>query len=415
MLTRSQFLTKSWSPYPKAVRSKSSRMGRLVHLKEPNELYFLNQAEVCRLNFPLKIEEFTFGSFSELSQILVPGDWVLVDAGRVQLLAPHLTEALATSTDLKTQQLWTQFESEVRNFFVARGFLSVQTPSLVKNPGTEPSLDPVQVEIKTRNGAEQRYLPTSPEISLKKALSMGFENIFEIKTVYRDAELTEVHQIEFLMLEWYRSFEDLQSIKQDLQSLLNTLGHRFRLDEQSLEIGSVSMAQLWQKYLNFELRPETTFSQLLQQAQKMGISVSKDDSWDDLFHRIFIEKIEPELKNEKFAFFLEKYPPSQAALARWTEDGWGDRFELYIQGVEIANAFCELNDPNIQKQRSKQDQLEKARIGKEVQNLDEDFFQALESGMPPAAGIALGLERLFMVLFGYQELKQIRVFTEKIK
>lgn len=414
MLTRTQFLTKNWSPYPKAVRSKSSRMGRLVFLKEPNELYFQNQAEVFRVSFPVKIEEFTMGSFSELSQILIPGDWIVADEDRLQLLAPNLAQALETSTDLRTLQLWTQFEAEVRNFFVDRGFLSVQTPNLVKNPGTEPSLDPIRVHIKTRNGVEQRYLPTSPEISLKKTLSMGFEKIFEIKSVYRDAELSEVHQIEFLMLEWYRSFEDLQSIKKDLQDLLNTLVKKFDL-KQNLEIQSISMAQLWQKYLKFELHPETTFEQLLQLTQKLGISVSKEDSWDDLFHRLFIEKIEPQLKNESSVFFLEKYPPSQAALARLTEDGWGDRFELYIHGVEIANAFCELNDPSVQRQRSKQDQVEKRRLGKEVQDLDEEFFQALDSGMPPAAGIALGLERLFMVLFGYQELKQIRVFTEKIR
>lgn len=336
------------------------------------------------------------------------------DQNKLQLLAPCLTLPLKAGSESKTLRLWTEFELLVRRFFVEQDFSSVQTPSFVKNPGTEPTLDPISAQIKTRNGFEKRYLPTSPELSLKKALSMGLDKIFEIKTVYRDAELSEYHQIEFLMLEWYRCFENLEAIKEDLRKLIQKLQLHFGLSP-ALQLQSISMAQLWKKYLDFELRPSTSLEQLKTLALNKGLPIDSTDSWDDVFHRLFIEHIEPNLKNEGPVFFLEKYPPSQAALARLTEDGWGDRFELYIHGVEIANAFYELNDPQVQRQRSKYDQDEKRRLGKEVQELDEEFFQALESGMPPAAGIALGLERLFMVLFGYQELKQIRVFTENIK
>ncbi len=125
---------------------------------------------------------------------------------------------------------------------------------------------------------------------------------------------------------------------------------------------------------------------------------------------IFMEKIESQLPQDEL-IFVEKYPPYQAALARLTEDGWGDRFEVYWKGLELANAFHELNDPSIQRRRSEEDLQKKKDLHKEAVSLDEEFFQCLEAGMPPSGGIALGVERLFMALFDIKTIKDLRVFS----
>jgi lysyl-tRNA synthetase class 2 len=174
-------------------------------------------------------------------------------------------------------------------------------------------------------------------------------------------------------------------------------------------VSRYTVTELFQKYLHFELLPETSLAELKSLAEKTGVDARSAESIDDYFFLIFMDKIESQLPFDEL-IFVEKYPPYQAALARLTEDGWGDRFEVYWKGLELANAFHELNDPRIQRQRFNEDLQKKKQMGKEEIPLDEEFLQCLEAGLPPSAGIALGVERLFMAFYDVPRISDLKLF-----
>jgi lysyl-tRNA synthetase class 2 len=291
----------------------------------------------------------------------------------------------------------------VRKFFVTRDFVAIDTPSLVESPGMEVYLEAFTTERVQGSKREKVFLPTSPEFHLKKALCAGFEKIFEIAKVYRNNEDSPIHQNEFWMLEWYRAFDNLESIKQDTKDLIS-----FVLGEE-VEFVEKSFADLFSDYLSFTLKPDSTLEDLEQLAKTLGIDVHPTDDFDDLFFRIYVDHIEAKLVDIPW-MILHSFPPSQAALARKTKDGWADRFEIYASGVEIANAFHELNNSSEQRQRFEDSQREKQSKRREVYPIDEDFLNALSYGMPPSGGIALGLDRLFMQLKGIKKIGETRLF-----
>lgn len=335
---------------------------------------------------------------------------VLITESKWLLLAPALKSA-SRVFPLDTQKNWNIFLQKVREYFSQKKFLELKTPTLVPCPGTEPSLDVFKTELKIGSHHKTMFLPTSPELHLKKSLAMGAERIFEIAPCFRNGELTERHQPEFLMLEWYRAFSDLNEIKQDVLSLVNFLCQELKITAPK-KIKSYTVAELFHLHCEFLLKPETSEEELRALAQQKGVDVRAAESIDDVFFLIFTEKIENQFDPEELVF-VEAYPPYQAALARVTPEGWGDRFEFYWRGLELGNAFNELNDPRIQRQRSREDLAKKKTAHKEPVPLDEEFFQLLEAGMPPAGGIAVGLERLFMAMTRTVDLGEIRLFPYK--
>lgn len=302
---------------------------------------------------------------------------------------------------------WQKFQQKIRSYFIEREFIELATPSLVSSPGLETFLDPFETEIEIGSYSKKVYLPTSPEFHLKKALCIGFEKIFEMAKVFRNSEQGEHHQLEFWMLEWYRAYDNLHSIKEDTKALIQSFF------EEQINFEELNFKDLFMDYLSFELRPETTKIDLQQLCQVQKITYEESDSFDDLFFRIFLEKIEPVLQKKEW-YFLEGFPPSQAALAKLTMDGWADRFELYFKDVELANAFHELNDSEEQRKRFTEALLDKERNLKKAVAVDEEFLEFLEYGMPPSGGIALGLDRLFMILQKKTSLEETRLFPFKM-
>lgn len=211
------------------------------------------------------------------------------------------------------------------------------------------------------------------------------------------------------MLEWYRTYANLEVIIEDIQGLLNHLIEWQVFPQQDVLLKQVTMKELFQRFLDFDLQSDTDRRQLLQECEKWQIPVTGDELWNDLFHLLFLIKIEP-LLSEMGPLIVKNFPPSQAALARLTESGWADRFEFYWQGLEIANAFNELNDPEEQLRRCYRDNREREDRGRQPLPLDTDFIQALKNGMPPSGGIALGLERFFMAGLGYHDIREVRPF-----
>ncbi|PIS10448.1 MAG: EF-P lysine aminoacylase GenX [Bdellovibrio sp. CG10_big_fil_rev_8_21_14_0_10_47_8] len=409
-MTREHFLEKIWTRYPAMPEGEDWISGRLSSLSAQTlSIEGLGEWTVHAqvLLGPSYQGELALG-FKDLCLCLKHNDWLTfrLVQGAVQeifLLAPALTEPPRTRVAQCHQQKWMQFLSRVREFFVSKGFQEVQTPTLVTCPGTEPFLDLFSTEFKVGSRQQKFYLPTSPELHLKKILALGQRQIFEMRPCFRNGEISERHQPEFWMLEWYRAFSNLEQILQDTLHLLEFVGAEFETWDRK------SMAQLFQEHLDFSLTPTTSMGELIALAQKLGLQVEKYELWDDVFYLLFVEKIEPFL-NSKNPLIVDRYPPSQAALARLTPDGWGDRFELYWKGFEIANAFHELNDPQIQKQRFEKDLQQKRDLKKEIPPLDTEFIHMLESGMPPSGGIALGLERLFMALHGIERIEEVKMF-----
>lgn len=316
-----------------------------------------------------------------------------------------LTDTPDVSLDTRWGETATQWENfKIKTTVALRdlGLNPVETPTLVINPGMEPTLDSFATQWKLGSSQMQLSLPTSPEIHLKQLLAMGFTDIFEIKKCFRSDEKTQIHEPEFTMLEWYRAFANLEIIEQDMRKLL--LGF-----DANVEFVVHSIPILFKEALNFDLRPNTKLTELQALADTYKIEYSSDDTWDDVFSRIMFQKIENQLDPEK-ATFLYHYPPSQAALARLTKEGWADRFELYWKGLEIANAFHELNDPDEQLRRHQADQLTRKERAKPIHPIDNNFIRALRQGMPPSGGVALGLDRLFMAVYGFKSIADIRVF-----
>ncbi|MEK6556525.1 MAG: EF-P lysine aminoacylase EpmA, partial [Bdellovibrionota bacterium] len=325
-------------------------------------------------------------------------------------LAQKLTAAQSELSPLKMDhidsRLWMEFIHQVRDYLSQRSLQEVTTPSLVTNPGMEPQLEPFSTELVVGSKKQKLFIPTSPELHLKQLLAHDYTDIFEIKTCLRNGEVTQIHQPEFQMLEWYRAYSNLSLIINDLIGLLQSFSPEIGA-EQAVDVSPISF--LFEKHLGFKLTPITTRNELIELCKTAKVDWSETDSWDDLFHRLMFERIEPKIDPNVPTIVIE-YPPSQAALARINEAGWADRFELYWQGLEIANAFHELNDPVEQRKRFERDQKQRIENGKTPLEIDENFMRALECGMPPSAGIALGLDRLFMAIYGIKQIENARLF-----
>jgi lysyl-tRNA synthetase class 2 len=394
--TRDNFLEKHWTRYPE-MPQKALKSGRI-------EQQFLGTQSIksfMLVNHPVN-------SFQiEAGEVLTDGDLVcLLPGNQIVLLAPNLTERKNISLQWKDHREWQQFLSFVRQVFRDKSFQEVKTPTLVPCPGTEPAIEVFETEFQLGSKIKKYYLLTSPEINLKKLLAEGAEKIFEIAPVFRNGERTERHNPEFLMLEWYRSFSNLNKIKMDVLELVEILAGQLKVPAPA-GVLHLSVAELFKKYCDFELKPDTTQEDLRSLAKELNVDVSAAVTIDDYFYLIFLEKIENKWPQDHLVF-VEKYPPYQAALARIGADGWAERFEFYWKGFELGNAFHELNDPVLQKERAMQDLLQKKLLGKKNIDLDESFFSALSFGMPPSAGIAVGLERLFMAL---KDIKDIAVIN----
>jgi len=302
-----------------------------------------------------------------------------------------------------------RFLREIREHFTCAGLVELATPSLVPCPGLEPTLEPYRIAPAggtdaDRPGSAKFFLPTSPEIHLKKAIAEGMTDVFELRSCFRRGEYSPHHRAEFNMLEWYRAFADLEMIVEDLKCLLRQLG-------QVSEIKETDFATLFAEQFDFKLTPQTTASELRELCRVFNVETATHDTFNDLFHRLLFERLEPKMA-AMGPLIVRRFPPSQAALAKLDANGWADRFEFYWQGLEIANAFHEVSDPTEQHARWRMEQQERLRLGTSALPMDEELLEAFRQGMPPAAGIALGVERLYMAIANVKDIGELKWFDE---
>jgi len=425
---RKIYINTIWQAYPELKESVQTYSFVMSQISSDNSLCVSGKIQIldndniklwhgensflCKIPSQLKIskgELFWKDILANNDLILIRGKWHNQNfiANHVQLLAISKAVAPKVAISIAEAIRWQEFLALIRLYFKKQNFIEVQTPTLVNSPGGEPFLDVFSTEFQYGSKKREVYLPTSPELHHKKLLANGWPQIFEIKTCFRNNEIGPLHQAEFQMLEWYRPYKKLADIIIDLKALLQLLEQK-KLCEHVGEWKTISMAQLFFDALQFKLLPTTTTQELEQLCQAHAIHYTKKESWEDLFFRLFVDKIEPNFKLQPLIIF--NFPPQLAAMARINSRGWAERMEFYWRRIEIANAYDELNDPGEQYRRLSKENEIKLQLGKKVPPIDEEFLQALEHGMPPTSGIALGLERLYMATYNENDIKKTRPF-----
>lgn len=316
-----------------------------------------------------------------------------------------------------------RIKAALRRWFEDQDFVETEAACLQVSPGNEAHLHAFATEaLDLAGGRTPLYLHTSPEFACKKLLVAGESRIFEFARVWRNRERGPLHHPEFTMLEWYRTGAPYESMMDDCAAILalaaataGTTQFRFR----GMEVDPfatperITVAQAFERFAGVDLLASlaadgaTVRDTLADAARGAGIRVADDDTWADVFSRVMVEKVEPNLGVGR-AVILCEYPTAEAALARPTahDPRVAERFELYACGVELANAFGELTDPVEQRRRFEEEMDEKARVYGERYPLDEDFLSALHS-MPDASGSALGFDRLAMLASGASRIEQV--------
>ncbi len=284
---------------------------------------------------------------------------------------------------------------EIRRFFDERAFVEVQTPAMVPSPGLDLHLDAFPIA-----GAEPaRYLATSPEYQMKRLLAGGLPRIYQLGPAFRRGERGTHHEPCFSMLEWYRAFHGSADLMSDTEELVAAVARVSSPGSLLIEVDGtqVNLAPPWER-----LTVEQAFQRYA------GVSAQRLAQDEDAFFRVLVEQVEPQLGRLRPAF-LTAYPASMASLARLDPKNAtiADRFEAYVAGIEICNGFGELIDPVEQRERLMRDQAARRARGLPVYPIDERFLGALEEGMPPAGGNALGVDRLVMLLLGADSIADV--------
>jgi lysyl-tRNA synthetase class 2 len=298
-----------------------------------------------------------------------------------------------------------------RAFFLARGYTEVETPYAVPTPGEEIHLRAFATEREHPDGARTPlWLHTSPEFAMKKLLAGGAGPIFQLARVWRNGEGSELHAPEFTMLEWYRPGATLGALIAETMSFLRAVLPPVvtcRGVATSLATAErLTLAEAFARHVGADLLATAEDAPAL--AAAAGATLRRNETWEDLFFRLLLERVEPRL-GRACPTFLTHWPAAQAALARRdpADPRVAERFELFVCGIELANAFVELTDPAEQRARFAADRARRQAIGGQSWPLDEDFLAALAHGMPPSAGIALGFDRLAMIAAGADRLEQV--------
>ncbi|NHO17537.1 EF-P lysine aminoacylase GenX [Acetobacter oeni] len=300
-----------------------------------------------------------------------------------------------------------------RAFFGQRGYLEVETPCAVPAPGEEVHLHVFETERISPDGErEALFLHTSPEFAMKRIVAATGLPIFQLARVWRNGEGSALHAPEFTMLEWYRPGADLASLMDETETFVRRLlppeihreGHTIPVDT---PFERLTVAEAFHRYVGADVLATADNAEAL--AAQAGSTLREKETWEDLFFRLLLERIEPATGRER-PVFLTHWPASQAALARTcpTDPRAALRFELYLGGVELANAFEELTDSTEQRRRFETDRKRRAEFYPDRKSwaIDEDFLTAL-SAMPPASGIALGFDRLVMLATGAPRLGDV--------
>jgi lysyl-tRNA synthetase class 2 len=309
----------------------------------------------------------------------------------------------------------------MRAWFDEQGFVEVETGILQVSPGNETHLHAPRTELVGADGARAtRYLRTSPEFACKKLLAAGETKIFEFARVFRDRERGDLHLPEFTMLEWYRANAPYDAVMADTVVVIahaaqatgiGRFSFRGKVADPFAEPELLSVASAFERFVGIDLLATVVDGEgdraKLAATAKARVRITDDDTWSDIFSKLLVEHVEPNLGQGRLTVLYE-YPAPEAALARakLSDPRVAERFEVYACGVELANGFGELTDAHEQRRRFMRAMDEKQRRYGERYPLDEDFLDAV-ARMPEASGVALGFDRLVMLASGAPRVDQV--------
>jgi lysyl-tRNA synthetase class 2 len=321
--------------------------------------------------------------------------------------------------------------SAIRRVFEGDDFLEVETAHAVEAPGTDLYLEPVGTRGLGDDGDSHvaPHLHTSPEFAMKRLLTEGFERIYQFATVWRDGETTDWHHPEFTMLEWYRAWAGADAVMGDVEAVVDaviddgaTVAERTSegIESETVDIeppfARITMRQLVRDACGFDLFDALDYDGLWRACREHELLPGRFEArhprdggrWDDLFFELMITRLEPRLA-EMGAVFVTEWPAPLAILARKkpNEPRVAERFELYVGGIELANGFRELTDPREQRERFERELEERRQMGMPELPMPETFLDALDYGMPPSTGVALGFDRLLMLELGASTIETV--------
>lgn len=297
--------------------------------------------------------------------------------------------------------------ADIRAYFLAHDILEVETPLLCEYGVTDPAIEPLCVTTGSSVDTSidrTRYLQSSPEYTMKRLLAAGSGPIYQISKAFRDGEAGSRHNPEFSLLEWYQpGFDHHQMMEQVAELVMSAVGNQ--------AITRFSYRELFLKFLSVDPFAASSgdLERLARDKLDLDFHSSDRDLWLDL---LMSHLIEPAI-SELGVCFVYDYPASQAALSRVVSSGdveVGQRFELYINGVELANGYCELTDAKEQRARFIADNIKRKERGQAERPLDEFLLAAMEHGLPACSGVALGIDRLLMVATGTSDIRQLLAF-----
>jgi lysyl-tRNA synthetase class 2 len=324
--------------------------------------------------------------------------------------------------DPKLFQIRAKVLQSIRNFFSEQDFLEIESPILTPYPTLDNHIDSIECAVKTFSGRRQTlYLHTSPEHALKKLISAGSGPVFYVGKVFRNNELTALHNPEFTMVEWYRLDADYNDIMNDARLLVCQIARsvfsqmRFPYGMHTIDLSlpweRISLDALFQN--RYALRPGEMLNSLaLRTAARLHhIHFREEDDWETLFHRLFMAKIEPDLGSPS-PVFITDFPVEIGLMAkRKTDDSrWVERAELYIAGLELSNGYSELTDAEEQLRRFENQQKNKNTDRSPGYPIDNELIGMMKEGFPPCAGMALGIDRLLMFFLNKTRIQEVILF-----
>lgn len=304
------------------------------------------------------------------------------------------------STALETLARRARLNGLIRRFFERRSVLEIEAPVMATHTVTDPFID----SVSARCGGRDHYLQSSPEYAMKRLLAAGAGSIYSLGKVFRDGEAGRRHNPEFTLLEWYRPGWDDRQLMDEVAELVNAA-------QPELSVTHLSYRDWFERHLGLDPHRASAVELAELARARIDIRAGEEDRnfWLDL---LVTHELEPTLSGLTFIY---DYPASQAALARLASDERGEtvarRFEAYLGPMELANGYWELTDAAEQRARFEADRARRRALGKPAPEPDEKLLAALEAGLPPCAGVALGVDRWLMALTGADHIRQVIPFT----
>jgi len=317
--------------------------------------------------------------------------------------------------NLKNYKIYLQVEEAVNEFLKKKGYLKVDLPVLSPALIPESYLEIFETEFRYLNKKEKLYLTSSPELFLKRLLVYGIGSCYYLGKSFRNADLpASLHSYEFTMLEFYKVGADYMEIADEVLKMLRFISHKVKNISQKLKLErweKISVAEAFEKYAGISKEELFNHKLFINKAKKKGYRV-EGFSYEDLWSQIYTSEVESHLGRNGYPTLIYDYPKEFAALAKLNNDGkTTQRFEFYIDGVEIGDCYTELTNWHEQEKRFEMEEKKRKKDGKIIHPIDKGFIKALRHGLVDCSGIAIGLERLVMIFAGVNSIKELKLIN----